>query len=176
MYHLCRRRWQWADPPIHRGYRPHPELSGLWGLHGIRLKDFDLSALTAVHPHLKGAAALGRAGKSAKLLRCGSVPGADRPFHLRPVRLRRGRPSHPRADTRASLVLDDQPAGDGSTSGKAALERQAGNGPADHQAPKAGVVGAKSGQSLPGLGRCGAYSLPPLRKRQPVNTARPAPC
>lgn len=35
------------------GYRPHPELSGLWGLHGIRLKDFDLSALTAVHPHLK---------------------------------------------------------------------------------------------------------------------------
>ena len=34
-------------------YRPHPELSGLWGLHGIRLKDFDLNALSAVHSRLK---------------------------------------------------------------------------------------------------------------------------
>ena len=34
-------------------YRPHLELPGLWGLHGIRLKDFDLTGLPAVHPHLK---------------------------------------------------------------------------------------------------------------------------
>ena len=34
-------------------YRPHPELPNLWGLHGIRLKDFDLTGLAAVHPHLK---------------------------------------------------------------------------------------------------------------------------
>jgi hypothetical protein len=34
-------------------YRPHPELPGLWGLHGIRLKDFDLTGLPAVHPRLK---------------------------------------------------------------------------------------------------------------------------
>ena len=34
-------------------YRPHPELPGLWGLHGIRLKDFDLTGLAAVHPRLK---------------------------------------------------------------------------------------------------------------------------
>ena len=34
-------------------YRLHPELPGLWGLHGIRLKDFDLTGLAAVHPHLK---------------------------------------------------------------------------------------------------------------------------
>ena len=31
-------------------------------------------------------------------------------------------------------------AGDGGKSGKAALERQAGNGPADHQAPETGVA------------------------------------
>lgn len=34
-------------------YRPHPELSNLWGVHGIRLKDFDLTSLPAAHPHLK---------------------------------------------------------------------------------------------------------------------------
>ncbi|MFR5494990.1 MAG: hypothetical protein ACLUTR_00850 [Ruminococcus bicirculans (ex Wegman et al. 2014)] len=34
-------------------YRPHLELPGLRGLHGIRLKDFDLSGLPAAHPHLK---------------------------------------------------------------------------------------------------------------------------
>lgn len=34
-------------------YRPHPELPGLWGLHGIQLKDFDLTGLAAAHPHLK---------------------------------------------------------------------------------------------------------------------------
>ncbi len=34
-------------------YRPHPELQALWGLHGIRLKDFDLIDLPAVHPCLK---------------------------------------------------------------------------------------------------------------------------
>ena len=34
-------------------YRPHPELPGLWGLHGIRLKDFDLTGLAAVHPRLR---------------------------------------------------------------------------------------------------------------------------
>lgn len=34
-------------------YHPHPELSSLWGLHGIRLKDFDLSGMSSVHLHLK---------------------------------------------------------------------------------------------------------------------------
>ena len=34
-------------------YRPHTELPNLWGLHGIHLKDFDLTGLAAVHPHLK---------------------------------------------------------------------------------------------------------------------------
>ena len=34
-------------------YRPHTELPNLRGLHGIELKDFDLSGLAAVHPHLK---------------------------------------------------------------------------------------------------------------------------
>ena len=34
-------------------YCPHPELSSLWGLHGIQLKNFDLSGLSSVHPHLK---------------------------------------------------------------------------------------------------------------------------
>ena len=34
-------------------YRPHTELLNLWGLHGIQLKDFDLTGLAAVHPHLK---------------------------------------------------------------------------------------------------------------------------
>ena len=34
-------------------YRPHPELPGLCGLHGIRIKDFDLTGLAATHPHLK---------------------------------------------------------------------------------------------------------------------------
>lgn len=34
-------------------YRPHPELPGLWGLHGIRLRDYDPTGLAAVHPHLK---------------------------------------------------------------------------------------------------------------------------
>ena len=34
-------------------YRPHTELPNLWGLHGIQLKDFDLTGLDAVHPHLK---------------------------------------------------------------------------------------------------------------------------
>ena len=95
-------------------YRPHTELPNLRGLHGIELKDFDLTGLAAVHPH----------------------PGAD-------------------AGT--SLVLDDQPAGCGGKSGKAALERQAGHGSAPHQTPETGVAGAKPGQSLPRLGRCGAY-------------------
>ena len=34
-------------------YRPHAELPNLRGLHGIELKDFDLTGLAAVHPHLK---------------------------------------------------------------------------------------------------------------------------
>ena len=34
-------------------YRPHLELPDLCGLHGIRLKDFDLLGLASVHPHLK---------------------------------------------------------------------------------------------------------------------------
>lgn len=34
-------------------YHPHPELSGLWGLHGIQIKDFDLTGIPAAHPHLK---------------------------------------------------------------------------------------------------------------------------
>ena len=34
-------------------YCPHTELPNLWGLHGIQLKDFDLTGLAAVHPHLK---------------------------------------------------------------------------------------------------------------------------
>ena len=34
-------------------YRPHTELPNLRGLHGIELKDFDLTGLAAVHPHLK---------------------------------------------------------------------------------------------------------------------------
>ena len=34
-------------------YRPHTELPNLRGLHGIELKDFDLTRLAAVHPHLK---------------------------------------------------------------------------------------------------------------------------
>ena len=34
-------------------YRPHTELPNLRGLHGIELKDFDLSGLAAVYPHLK---------------------------------------------------------------------------------------------------------------------------
>ena len=34
-------------------YRPHTELPNLWGLHGIQLKDFDLTALVDAHPHLK---------------------------------------------------------------------------------------------------------------------------
>ena len=38
----------------------------------------------------------------------------------------RGRHLHPGADAGASLVLDDQPVGDGGKSGKAALEKQTG--------------------------------------------------
>ena len=34
-------------------YCPHPELPNLCGLHGIRLKDFDLTGLPSAHPHLK---------------------------------------------------------------------------------------------------------------------------
>ena len=34
-------------------YCPHTELPNLRGLHGIGLKDFDLTRLAAVHPHLK---------------------------------------------------------------------------------------------------------------------------
>ena len=34
-------------------YCPHTELPNLRGLHGIELKDFDLTGLAAVHPHLK---------------------------------------------------------------------------------------------------------------------------
>ena len=47
-----------------------------------------------------------------------------------------GRHPHPGTDVGASLVLDDQPAGDGGKSGKATLEKKAGNGPADHQTRK----------------------------------------
>ena len=108
-------------------YRPHTELPNLRGLHGIELKDFDLTGLAAVHPH----------------------PGAD---------------------AGASLVLDDQPAGDGGKSGKAALEKQAGNGSADHQTPETGVAGAKSGQSLPGLGR--AEHIPAAAAKKAANQYR----
>ncbi|MFQ9989973.1 hypothetical protein, partial [Neglectibacter timonensis] len=34
-------------------YLPHAELPNLLGLRGIQLKDFDLTGLAAVHPHLK---------------------------------------------------------------------------------------------------------------------------
>ena len=40
--------------------------------------------------------------------------------------------SYPGTDAGTSLVLDDQPAGNGGKSGKAALEKQAGNGSVDH--------------------------------------------
>ena len=154
------------------GYRPHPELSGLWGLHGIRLKDFDLSALTAVHPHLKELRLWGAPGN---LQNFSAVAQFRELTDLSTFDLFGFDAADPRADTRASLVLDDQPAGDGSTSGKAALERQAGNGPADHQAPKAGVVGAKSGQSLPGLGRRGAYPCRRCEKGSPSIPQDPLP-
>ena len=54
-------------------YRPHTELPNLRGLHGIELKDFDLT---------EGTAALGRAGKPGELLRRGRVSGTDEPLHL----------------------------------------------------------------------------------------------
>ena len=34
-------------------YRPHPELPNLSGIHGIQLKDFDLSGMSSFHSHLK---------------------------------------------------------------------------------------------------------------------------
>ena len=34
-------------------YHPHTELPNLRGLHGIQVKDFDLTGLATVHPHLK---------------------------------------------------------------------------------------------------------------------------
>ena len=116
-------------------YRPHPELPNLWGLHGIRLEEFDLTGLPVVHPSLKE-------------LRLWGAPGNLRNFSA---------VAQFRADAKASLVLDDQPAGVRCKSGKTALERQAGHGSANHQVPETGVAGAKSGQPLPGLGRRGAY-------------------
>ncbi len=48
------REWQRFDPQFIGEYRPPPGAVGSFGgLHGIRLKDFDLSALIASHPHLK---------------------------------------------------------------------------------------------------------------------------
>lgn len=150
-------------------YRPHTELPNLRGLHGIELKDFDLTGLAAVHPRLKELRLWGAPGNLGNF-RCGRIPGTNEPLHLRPIRFRGRRHPHPGADAGASLVLDDQPAGDGSKSGKAALERQVGNGPADHQAPETGVAGAKPGQPLPWLGRCGAYSCRRREKgSQPIS-------
>ena len=34
-------------------YRPHPELPNLSGIHGIQLKNFDLSGMSSFHSHLK---------------------------------------------------------------------------------------------------------------------------
>ena len=58
-------------------YRPHTELPNLRGLHGIELKDFDLTGLAAVHPHLKELRLWGAPGKPGELLRRGRVPGTD---------------------------------------------------------------------------------------------------
>ena len=43
-------------------YRPHTELPNLWGLHGIPLKDFDMTGLAAVHPHLQARGPWGAPG------------------------------------------------------------------------------------------------------------------
>jgi len=44
-------------------YNYHPELSDLWGLHGIRIKDFDLASLSSIHPHLMELRLWGAPGK-----------------------------------------------------------------------------------------------------------------
>ena len=103
-------------------YRPHTELPNLRGLHGIELKDFDLTGLAAVHPHLKELRLWGAPGNLQKF----SAVGAFRELtNLSTFDL-----------FGASLVLDDQPAGGCGKNGKAALEKQVGNGPADHQTPE----------------------------------------
>ncbi len=139
-------------------YRPHTELPNLWGLHGIQLKDFDLTGLAAVHPHLKELRLWGAPGNLGNFSAVGGLRELTSLSTFDLFGFGAADIPDPGAGAGASLVLDDQPAGDGGKSGKAALEKQAGNGPADHQAPETGVAGAKSGQSLPGLGRCGAYS------------------
>lgn len=54
-------------------YCPHTELPNLWGLHGIQLKDFDLTGLAAVHPHLKELRLWGAPGNLGNFSAVGGV-------------------------------------------------------------------------------------------------------
>ena len=157
-------------------YCPHTELPNLWGLHGIELKDFDLTGLAAVHPHLKELRLWGAPGNLQNFSAVGAFRELTNLSTFDLFRLWGGRHPHPGADAGASLVLDDQPAGRCGKSGKAALEKQAGNGPADHQAPETGVAGAKPGQPLPGLGRRGAYPCRRCKKSSQPIPQDLAPC
>lgn len=66
-------------------YRPHAELPNLWGLHGIQVKDFDLTGLATVHPHLKEHISAAAAKKAAnqyrktrsQLMKLAAEPGED---------------------------------------------------------------------------------------------------
>ena len=70
-------------------YRPHTELPNLWGLHGIHLKDFDLTGLAAVHPHLKELRLWGAPGNLDVYKRqtwyCNPMDGEDASKDLLPL-------------------------------------------------------------------------------------------
>ena len=155
-------------------YRPHTELPNLRGLHGIELKDFDLTGLAAVHPHLKELRLWGAPGNLGNF---SAVEGFRELTNLSTFDLFGfGAADIPTPEQMPELRWFWMTSCRRQRqSGKAALERQAGNGSEDHQTP-GNQSGWRKTWTIPsGAGTVRSIFPLPLRKRRPVNTARLVP-
>ena len=156
-------------------YRPHTELPNLLGLHGIQLKDFDLSGLAAVHPHLKELRLWGAPGNLGNF---SAVRGLRELMNLSTFDL-------------FGFGADDIPAPEQmpelrwfwmtslpETAAKAAKQLWKSKPGMDLRITKPRKpewLAQKPGQSLSGAGTVRSIFLSVPRERQPINTARPAP-
>ena len=156
-------------------YRPHTELPNLWGLHGIQVKDFDLTGLAAVHPHLKELRLWGAPGN---LRNFSAVEGFRELTNLSTFDLFGfGADDIPTPEQMLELRwfwMTSLP-GDSGKSGKTALERQAGNGTCGLPSPGNRSGWRKIWTTPSGAGTARSISLPLPQKRQPINTARLVP-
>ena len=174
LHHPCRRKWQRFNPPIYRGILPAHGTAELTGVHGIELKDFDLTGLAAVHPHLKELRLWGAPGNLGNF---SAVGGFRELTNLSTFDLFGfGADDIPTPEQMPELRwfwMTSLP----EDAAKAAKRRWKSKPGMDLRITNPGNrSGWRKTWTIPsGAGTVRSISLPPLRKRQPINTARPVP-